>query len=1059
MTTRVGTGLGGMRGVIAAAAMTLVAIVLPGAIDVAGAAAGDPEHVSFTLEGCRNDGGITLPDGDGNFICPDAAYTSGNLGKGWNELDLVPYRLTADAGANAPNSQTYTITVVLDREDAGAPGYDVLSAPVLNTALSDPGCAEPTVGPETVLTPGLGGIDESIYRTFTLTQTKGTTCVYDYYGRLALGSHEFPGSSLHANLANQNLGTSGIGARDVSIPVKEIQPQELRKDMSATQGSDHIWNIYKEATPATISFGDTCESGAVFSKPVSVTVRWERLAATPSGPITVITHVYAKNPASRVITVNVTDEIRSGTTVLNTASVSGVDVPANTELLVLTHQTTVPAGTTDLNDVATATYTDKVTGIAVPGNTTATASATVQQTGQTKNSTATITDVESITGSGLSFSVDSFSGASGSFGGGYVAGTETAGPVSWTSASQSGNGSVTFAKTVYVDGPAVTTGTLSDTADLNGSDGFTAQATASVAISSTATVDLTIRKIMSPALASPMTFTFHVLDSSSNEVASTTIDVPAGVTTVDKTVTGLAPGTYTVHEDAQGPYPAQDSGPVVIDLPSCAGTAELTNQAAPATARVQKVSLPAGGGNWDFTLSGPDVNGDPFTETKTAAAGAGYVVFATPLEFDGGTYTITETLKSGWDLTDVDGDFNGDSGRATTSTASRTCSFTLNLATGDSAGLFSCTFENTQRGAIVVKKATDPPGAAGSFTYTGDAAGTIGDGGSITVTDLVPGTYTSTEADPTPDFDLVSIVCDDAAGPTDSTGSVSTRTATFRLDPGETVTCTFTNRQRGTAKVVKTHDGLAPSGTDSFTFQLRQGASASAAGTILETKTANAANGGVITFATKLVPGTTYNLCEVVMPGWQNNFATQYTAFNPSGDNSVVCTDFTVAAGEEKVFSVDNHRPGGLARTIGFWKNWSSCTGGRQAPVLDQTLYAAGSISIGLLTLNGGTANQSPDCLKAVRLLSKSDVSTGAKMASDPAYNLAAQLLAAKLNVVAGAGTCGAATTAIADADALLTAIGFDGTGAYKSSMTPAQRSQANALASTLDAYNNNLLC
>ena len=30
-------------------------------------------HVSFTLEGCRNDGTITLPDGNGDFICPDAA--------------------------------------------------------------------------------------------------------------------------------------------------------------------------------------------------------------------------------------------------------------------------------------------------------------------------------------------------------------------------------------------------------------------------------------------------------------------------------------------------------------------------------------------------------------------------------------------------------------------------------------------------------------------------------------------------------------------------------------------------------------------------------------------------------------------------------------------------------------------------------------------------------------------------------------------------------------------------------------------------------------------------
>src|SRR5262245_6495179 len=68
----------------------------------------DPSSVSFTLEGCRNDGTITLPIG-GRFVCPDSAYTTGNLGKGWNELDLVPYRITANAGNSAPLTQTYAV--------------------------------------------------------------------------------------------------------------------------------------------------------------------------------------------------------------------------------------------------------------------------------------------------------------------------------------------------------------------------------------------------------------------------------------------------------------------------------------------------------------------------------------------------------------------------------------------------------------------------------------------------------------------------------------------------------------------------------------------------------------------------------------------------------------------------------------------------------------------------------------------------------------------------------------------------------------------------------------
>ena len=86
-------------------------------------------------------------------------------------------------------------------------------------------------------------------------------------------------------------------------------------------------------------------------------------------------------------------------------------------------------------------------------------------------------------------------------------------------------------------------------------------------------------------------------------------------------------------------------------------------------------------------------------------------------------------------------------------------------------------------------------------------------------------------------------------------------------------------------------------------------------------------------------------------------------------------------------------------------------------------------ITIGTLTLHGGvsTPNTASDCLKAVRLLSKSTIDTGKNMASDPAFNLVAQLLVADLNVVAGAGTCPSAVSAINDAQTLLAAVHFNG--------------------------------
>ena len=50
-----------------------------------------------------------------------------------------------------------------------------------------------------------------------------------------------------------------------------------------------------------------------------------------------------------------------------------------------------------------------------------------------------------------------------------------------------------------------------------------------------------------------------------------------------------------------------------------------------------------------------------------------------------------------------------------------------------------------------------------------------------------------------------------------------------------------------------------------------------------------------------------------------------YSVYNPSGDNSVVCTDFMVTAGQLIVFNIDNKPPpGGMGLTIGFWKNWCS---------------------------------------------------------------------------------------------------------------------------------------
>jgi uncharacterized repeat protein (TIGR01451 family) len=523
------------------------------------ALAADPDHVNFTLEGCRLPVGATLPS---NVICDDSQYTTGNLGKSWNELDLVPYRLTADSNGGA---QTYTMAVALDAEDAGKPGYDVISAPIVNVShsTSAAACEIVSVSDEKVMSPGMGGISKTRYRELTVHQAAGATCVFDYYGRLAIGSHLFPGSSLHANKAlvvdDDTITSSGIGAADVSIPVKEIAPQELSKDMSATQGSAYTWSVQKQTSPTSLNFGNTCgTTDAERTATVTVTITWTRSEPSATGAVTLTTHVFATNPAARTITVNVTDKIYEGsdqtTQIGDPSGVSSgnVDVPANqANYPVLTHTEEYTGSATTFNDVATATYVDKLTGVPVTGTTQATASATKVVSDNPMSATAQITDTESITGEGLSFSTTLPTGTTGSFTN-YTADVHTTGPVNWNSGLVSGSGSAQFTKTIYLDQPRATTGSLSDTATVlvTGSSTTAPTASASVPISSTlACGSITIVKDAKPNDAQDFSFTSSTLQSTT--IGSFSLDDDSDGTLANSaTFNGLKPGAYSVTEAA-----------------------------------------------------------------------------------------------------------------------------------------------------------------------------------------------------------------------------------------------------------------------------------------------------------------------------------------------------------------------------------------------------------------------------------------------------------------------------------------------------------------------------
>jgi hypothetical protein len=98
-------------------------------------------------------------------------------------------------------------------------------------------------------------------------------------------------------------------------------------------------------------------------------------------------------------------------------------------------------------------------------------------------------------------------------------------------------------------------------------------------------------------------------------------------------------------------------------------------------------------------------------------------------------------------------------------------------------------FTITRRGNIIVEKQTEPDGDSTLFAFSGDASGSIGDGGEL-VEPVLPGVYSSTEAVPDGWY-LMDISCDDPTG--SSFGETATGIATFDVASGETVRCTFTN--------------------------------------------------------------------------------------------------------------------------------------------------------------------------------------------------------------------------------------------------------------------------
>ncbi|MCI0456515.1 MAG: hypothetical protein L0Z62_05985, partial [Gemmataceae bacterium] len=172
-----------------------------------------------------------------------------------------------------------------------------------------------------------------------------------------------------------------------------------------------------------------------------------------------------------------------------------------------------------------------------------------------------------------------------------------------------------------------------------------------------------------------------------------------------------------------------------------------------------------------------------------------------------GTYTFDEQLPSGWTFQGIVCTQSG--GVSTIAEDEPNQKVTITLVAGSNV---ICTFSNQARGSIkIVKDAV--PNDAQNFAYTGSGPSGFNFGGGFsldddgsagsdactsgdcpmmrTFSDLVLGSYTVTETLPVTGWDFTSLVCndDDNAG-----GLISGASATLQLDPGETITCTYTNK-------------------------------------------------------------------------------------------------------------------------------------------------------------------------------------------------------------------------------------------------------------------------
>jgi uncharacterized repeat protein (TIGR01451 family) len=220
-------------------------------------------------------------------------------------------------------------------------------------------------------------------------------------------------------------------------------------------------------------------------------------------------------------------------------------------------------------------------------------------------------------------------------------------------------------------------------------------------------------------------------------------------------------------------------------------------------------STVGGDGTFEFDLQPLDANGepvgDPITEAATTDSGEGLADFGAIAP--GSRFSISEAdAGDEW--------IAGELVCTVTSAGGQSSGIDESDFTVNPGDTISCEITNTATGTIIVWKYVE--GADSTFSFTGDWLDPAGfdieteqGSGTTTFDDVLPGSYTLTEV-LGEGYDGTNLVCDDA------NGSVDGMIATLELDPGETITCTYTNAEWGGILVDKVT--LPEAADDEFGF-------------------------------------------------------------------------------------------------------------------------------------------------------------------------------------------------------------------------------------------------